>query len=287
MSAVFLLDDQPVRSRADRLHFQRYLSVIERYVLNRESIAPFVVGIYGPWGSGKSSLKNMLAEKLSPVLESGAASPAAQIWEVVEFSPWMYRNEKSLLLPLLATLAKNRPVFRKLVNSIVKSGPGLIKMLSQMSVETASAGLPLLAFLGTLRKEGEKAKDLQESIREAVAQITGETRRIVFLIDDLDRCHDPAQVVGLLEQIKLFLHLDRCVFFLFVDREQIIKYIEDQFPGQGAHYLEKFVQLGIELAPHQSHHVASIPSIEDPELSALMIRIAEVLEGNPRRLKQL
>jgi hypothetical protein len=281
MSAYPLLDDQPIGRDQDRLHFQRFVNALENHVLRRGSAAPFVVGIYGAWGSGKSSLLRMLAERLST---------ESDCWQVVEFSPWLYRNEKSLLLPLLATLAKKPGPFRNLVQGILESGPDFIKMLSELGFQAATGGLPLLDFLTGLRKQQtdqEAAKDLQEKIAEAVKETTQGGKRLVFLIDDLDRCHEPAQIVGLLEQIKLFLHLDNCLFFICAHKEQIIKAIDSQFPGEGRQYLEKFVQLSLELPVHQSRHLAAILPVEDAALRNQLVRITEVLDNNPRRLKQL
>ncbi|MCP5419516.1 MAG: AAA family ATPase [Gammaproteobacteria bacterium] len=281
MSTHLLLDDQPIGREQDQLHFYRFVKALESHVLQRESQSPFVVGIYGDWGSGKSSLLKMLAERLGGETER---------WQMVEFSPWLYRNEKSLLLPLLATLAKKPGPFRRLVNGIVESGPEFIKMLSELGFQAATGGLPLLDFLTGIKKQqddAEAAKDLQEKIAEAVKETTQDGKRLVFLIDDLDRCHDPAQIVGLLEQIKLFLHLDNCLFFICAHKQQIEKAIDSQFPGEGRRYLEKFVQLALELPTHQSRHLAAILPVEDATLRNQLVRIAEVLDNNPRRLKQL
>jgi len=113
----------------------------------------------------------------------------------------------------------------------------------------------------------------------------------VFLIDDLDRCHDPEQVVGLLEQIKLFLHLKHCLFFIFADRAQILAAIEQRYPGEGVSYLEKFVQLSIDLPPHDSMDLTGLlPETQDPDnqpLYAYWERLAEALGHNPRKLKKL
>ncbi|MGH2398109.1 MAG: P-loop NTPase fold protein, partial [bacterium] len=236
--------------------------------------------VYGRWGSGKSSLLAMLKEWLEEAVRRDA-------WEVVEFSPWMYRQERSLLLPLLATLAKKRPMFQKIVSEIANAGPGLVRMLAKMGFEAAATGLPLVTFLKDLRDKKEKAQDLVEKIQDGVKEITGDDKRLVFLIDDLDRCHDPDQIVGLLEQIKLFLHLDRCLFFIAADREQIIRAIEQQFPGQGREYLNKFVQLAFELPPHASHRLPNLPAIAEPWRRNYFQRLAEVLEANPRRVKQI
>ncbi|MGH2671251.1 MAG: P-loop NTPase fold protein, partial [bacterium] len=117
MNQERVLDDQAAGRAADKLGFQRYVEAIDEKVFKREETAPFVVGVYGRWGSGKSSLLAMLKEWLEEAVRRDA-------WEVVEFSPWMYRQEQSLLLPLLATLAKKRPVFQKIVSEIANAGPG-------------------------------------------------------------------------------------------------------------------------------------------------------------------
>lgn len=278
MSCYGLLNDEPASVGGDKLHFSRYLNAIERRVLQCEDASPFVVGIYGSWGSGKTSLMGMIRDQLKEEPEK---------WEIVEFSPWMYRNEKSLLLPLLATIAKNRKVFEKLVKGIVESGPGLIKALASVT-PVAKAGLPLITFLDDINKKREKARDFAQKVSDAVNEVTGKNKRMVFFIDDLDRCHDHNQIIGLLEQIKLFLHLERCLFFIGADKEQIIKAIERQFPGEGRNYLDKFIQLPIELSPHHSQHLMDLlgVNVNDDQYHYLTL-VAEVLANNPRKLKKL
>lgn len=288
---VNLLDDQPATAANDRLHFGRYLAALENTVLAREEITPLVVGLFGPWGSGKSTLLGMLEHKLGSGEIDNQGHAKWSDWVVVKFSPWMYRHEKALLLPLLATLAKKQPAFEKLIQAIVKSGPGLIKKATGTLIETHTMGLPLLTFLDSVRKDKEKAKDLQEKIAEAVKTVTyvigGEDKRIVFLIDDLDRCHDPAQIVNLLEQIKQFLHQDRCLFFIAADREQVLKAIDQQFPGSGEEYLEKFVQLSFVLPPHHSQHLMNVLDVDEDGQRPLFRSLCEVLDNNPRKLKRI
>ncbi len=294
MSRLKLLDDQPANAASDKLNFERYINALKRTVLERDeqSIDPLVVGIFSPWGSGKSTLLTMLEEELQykpdakvGVLENTVGEQRWP-WVVVKFSPWMYRNEKSLLLPLLATLAKNRPVFEQLIQTIVKSGPGLVKKLTGTLIDASATGLPLLTFLDSVQKDKENAKDLQEKIAEAVRTVTGDDKRLVFLIDDLDRCHDSKQIVNLLEQIKLFLHLPRCLFFIAADRKHIVDAINHEFPNAGEEYLEKFVQVSFNLPPIQSQHLVDVLGIEDKEKKTYR-SLCEVLGNNPRKLKQV
>ncbi len=107
------------------------------------------------------------------------------------------------------------------------------------------------------------------------------------MIDDLDRCHDHKMIIGLLEQIKLFLDIEGCIFIIGADKARIVEAINETFPGQGGHYLEKFVQLPINLFEHQGNFLMEMMGIDNPALKRYMLRVADLLDNNPRKIKQL
>ena len=58
--------DRPVASRAeDRLGRRRFAEVIGEQLTAAPSDAGFVIAIVGPWGSGKTSVLNMVTEALA------------------------------------------------------------------------------------------------------------------------------------------------------------------------------------------------------------------------------
>ncbi|MCL2455254.1 MAG: P-loop NTPase fold protein [Micrococcales bacterium] len=92
-----------------------------------------------------------------------------------------------------------------------------------------------------------------------------EPRRVVFFIDDLDRCH-PEVAVDLLEKIRLFLGQRQCVFVLGADENAVRRVVKKSLPhlvDDGGDdqdekeredkladlYLEKMVQYAIYLPP--------------------------------------
>lgn len=283
MSKLSLLGDQPARTNSDCLHFQRYLAALETTVLNRNDHAPFVTGIFGLWGSGKSTLLGMLENRLTE-LNRNAANDQPN-WVTIKFSPWLYSQEESLLVPLLALLAQQESTFKPLIRKITQSSLWFLKRTSA-TIDFDKLGMPLKISLNNLAqgKEGPN-KFFQEEIADAIKTITQADKRLVFLIDDLDRCHDPAQIVNLLEQIKLFLHLDGCLFFIAADRRQVVDAIDKTFPGSGAAYLEKFVQLAFDLPPHHSQDLVRILPTDDPAALLAYRSLCEVLGNNPRKLK--
>lgn len=81
--------DRPIRSREEDLlgrgGFSESLASAIRGWKGEESL---VIGLYGPWGSGKSSVKNMVLDSLR---SSGVDCPL-----IVEFNPWQWAAQDKL-----------------------------------------------------------------------------------------------------------------------------------------------------------------------------------------------
>ena len=88
-----LLPDDPISSssqdRLGRLPFAKSLAANLNAYSNLESL---VVGLYGPWGSGKSSLLNLVEEELKKVSPEGDHSPI-----VIRFDPWNFNSVDQLI----------------------------------------------------------------------------------------------------------------------------------------------------------------------------------------------
>ena len=292
-----LLSDEP--SEKDVLGFARFLAALERLVFDPKDIqTPLTVGIFGRWGSGKSSLLKQI---------KAALEARKDRFLTVEFSPWAYQHEPNLLVPLLMTLGQVEPAVLD-----GEEEAKLFRVLVRWGLYT------FLPFTRTIQEVGEKEEEIEEKVHGKLSEtdLTKVRKRtqdfvdrvrngktLVILIDDLDRCHPPGRIVELLEQIKVFLTVQGCIFILACDQEVVAQAIDAQFPGQGVPYLEKFIQIPIYLPRCQSPQILSlVPELVPPEqdLKALppadqalrnewlqyLEHIAAVLENSPRRFKR-
>jgi predicted KAP-like P-loop ATPase len=115
------LADKPISEEKDD-KFQRYTfsKRIAETILNRKSSDSIVIGLYGAWGEGKTSVLNFIREELEPHHPN-----------VIHFTfnPWRFTDEAALLTSFFNTLAgeikksfKETEVVSKKTNLIRRKG---------------------------------------------------------------------------------------------------------------------------------------------------------------------
>src|SRR5262245_58371627 len=83
-----VVSDAPICLVGDRLSVGRYVDPLISVLTDPDQQTPFTVGVFGPWGSGKSSLLRMLNERL----KRDYSERFVRVW----FNPWIYRGEANL-----------------------------------------------------------------------------------------------------------------------------------------------------------------------------------------------
>lgn len=234
----------------DFLNYEVHCDLIKEYVTN-PNLLPLTIGIFGDWGSGKSSIMKILEQKLindSKIL-------------TIYFNSWLFESYEdakvSLLENILLELSKNETLgetakkkilslisrvdYMKLTkDGIKKYGKNVIDIIA-----TGGVGSVIEASFSMLNREKidelETAdlSKLNEYIKDEQKNTTKNTLKtfrkdfeelinltdyesVVIFIDDLDRCM-PERVIETLEAIKLFLSVPNTAFVIGAD-ERIIKH---------------------------------------------------------------
>jgi HEAT repeat protein len=224
----------------DALGFQPYVDSLYTVIVS-PGITPFTIGIYGKWGTGKTSLMRMLQEKLDK------EENIKTIW----FNAWKFEKEKDIWVALIQTLLNEIEVKDE---SKIEEAKKIIKKLrhginwTQMAEFVTSIALQRPDFDKlsqaldyNVRSRIESIYDFEKEF-EKLVDLSGVNRLVIF-IDDLDRCKKEA-TLNILEVIKLFLYSKKCVYALGLDYEKICEAIQSQFSEDVAEeYLDKIVQL--------------------------------------------
>jgi hypothetical protein len=197
----------------------------------------FAIGIFGGWGSGKTTLMRAIEERL----DKGIAVP-------VQFTAWRYEKEEHLIVPLLDTVrealvawAERNPQEGKQARETAATvGKVMKSIVAGLSIKVGVPGAIDLSFDANkaiaagdqLRREAVEARVPRsfyhasfKALEGAFQSFVGKParRRIVVFVDDLDRCL-PESALQVLESMKLFFDLEGFVFVVGLD-EEAIKYI--------------------------------------------------------------
>ncbi len=232
-----------------------------------------VIGLEGEWGSGKTWMLRQV-ETISGEL------PEDQRPVFVHFNPWMLGGQSEIVEAFLIQLAsevapsevatsglqRGADIASKLIDytrvlSTVKHLaplanvllPGSGVLLEGIGTASSEASAAVKDSAGTTLdrwKESPSKLSISAARARIVELLESEARRIVVIIDDLDRLA-PADLGSMIQAVKAVADFPNLIYVLAYDPESTAHAIESAMrlpSGQGRKYLEKIVQLPFPLS---------------------------------------
>ena len=305
-----IIDVPRKHTQEDLFGIQVYQNALIRYVKLTDT--PITIALQGEWGSGKTSLMNLLKYHLCDVDDS----PYFPIW----INTWQYSLMKTpgqtimgILEGIIKQIGALNPSKQKWEESRKKIG-GIFKKMATVGTKIAAGTVGIDGGLvDELLEGGENAQSdivqLKTEISEMIEQILAEfptKKGFTFYIDDLDRI-DPPVAVEILELLKNIFDLEHCIFILAIDYDVVIKGLKPKFgeltennEREFRSFFDKIIQLPFSM-PVASYNVDaflvdalskieffSSKDLEDTELAEKLSEITRLSVGtNPRSLKRL
>lgn len=232
--------DQPITSsNQDRFGRKQFAERIADVIATRDSNTGIVVGIHGPWGEGKTSVLNMIAEKLKTYDNV----------VMLRFNPWRFPEESVLLRSFFLDVAG-------------KIGSKLIKRREELTAlaEEYADLLSPIPYAGKMssalkifaRKQSHVDIDgLKTRFETALAN---SSKRIVVMMDDIDRL-DKAEIHTVFRLVKLLGDFPNTTYVLFFDEKRVADALGEKYVGIGGgkSFLEKIIQVPLSLPPASRH----------------------------------
>lgn len=201
-----------------------------------------VLALYGPWGSGKSTV-------LSYVRHFLEHRPETEQPIIVTFNPWWFSGQENLARAFLGQLQAVLPAksekFKKLGDLLGDFAEG-VGGLIDLSGMTGGAGSKVGKLIGMVTRSKPKDVPALKSKISAILRDAG--KRILVVVDDIDRL-TPEETRQLFTVIKALGDFPNVVYLLAFDREVAAQAIEQQSGMPGERYLEKIIQVPFELPP--------------------------------------
>ena len=256
------LKDQPiVKKGQESLGLGEYAEALTEFI--RGCDTPLTIALQGDWGSGKTSLMNLIQEALDDETH-------LTVW----FNTWQYSQfnmDNTLALSMMSKLSDSLATDEE--NG---KGQALKRNLVAISRAVAIGGASLIGHADMLKEvlneaqSGTRAQNDDtdsaiglESIKTGLADIVASridsgVKKVVVFIDDLDRLV-PERAVELLETMKVFLDIDHCVFVIACDYAVVSSGLKSKFgvaEGElkGKSFFDKIIQVPFKM-PIRSYQV--------------------------------
>jgi predicted KAP-like P-loop ATPase len=259
--------DRPIASRRQdllgRAGFAESLALAIQGWIGNDSL---VIALYGSWGSGKTSIKNMVLELLR---ESTKACPL-----IIEFNPWQWHGPEQLtgaFFHEIGVALGNSDTSQEGKKRAAKwQAYGIYLSLSASLAKSLKTVLPVLGapgsgIMGILAEGLEQSSKVAQEGSEALAaqaeasnrnlsaikQDLSETLRalenpILIVMDDVDRL-STEEIRLLFQLIKVNADFPNLVYLLLFQRDVVEKSLEAIAPISGREFLEKIVQVGFDI----------------------------------------
>lgn len=295
----------------DYLKFDYIIDAVTKIVLD-EGLSPSSIGLYGDWGSGKSSLMKMIEQKLT---QRGDKSILC-----VRFNGWLfegYEDAKTALCGTILEKIKEKETLDSKIKEKVKQlldkvdvqkilGKGIrygldylltggVLGLTEISISQITKALKSKAdtvsedeitdVLRSFKTESNIRKDIKNFQKE-FADILKETqiKHLVVFVDELDRC-TPETILDVIEAIRLFLFAKGTSFVIGADQRLIEYAIRTKYKDVvgnnldiGKEYMEKVIQYPVNIPALDENEVEKYISCLLLEKKLQKEEFSEILE---------
>ena len=264
--------DKPIeKADEDLLGRSDFAKQFGKSIYEYDSKDGLVIGLYGKWGSGKTSIINMAISEI-PVDKSEKKKWYSRVYKrikkiftsqrsaeedqchypiIIRFSPWNY-SDKNNLISLFFYELKNKLGVAKGEENKEKIG----KAISQYSdiIDSLSsipvAGPAIAPILKTAFKAAVsklmKTPSLDEAKEKLCEALEDFNHKIIVFIDDIDRLTTP-QIKDIFQLVKQVGDFPNIIYVLTMDREIVCNALSEYHNIDGDEYLKKIVQVSFEV----------------------------------------
>ena len=163
-----MYNDSPIKyERQDKLNRAKFAQSVSKSIMKtRKGNNSIVIGLMGGWGTGKSSLLNLIENSITDV-------------NIVRFNPWNYYSQQTLFTSFFDELTNTLPLsnqiktkFHKYKNKIYATG-----------ISLGSSVVPQVGAMANLISDSEP--NTLNKIKEELNVVFKKQKKTVVIIDDI------------------------------------------------------------------------------------------------------
>lgn len=237
-----LYSDDPTMMSEDRLDRRRLADQMARILETvSEHSESSVTALVGSWGSGKTTIVDEVRKTLK---ESG--------WYVASHNPWAYSDYSGAVAGFFSAIRDAVPEdvlgkhWRESLGGWVSRAAPIGAAGGLVGVDASGA----VGLVGELIAGDRSPEKLRAEAADGLSKLE---HPILVVLDDLDRL-DPSELLLTFKLVRLLGRLPNVYYLIAYDEETLVDILMQTdlvgpTPGRAQQYLEKMVQLRLEVPP--------------------------------------
>lgn len=270
--------DRPITSVLhDKLNRGEFAKYLARCLLDHTDPESIVVGLYGGWGVGKTSIINLMLEELR-FASSNLEDEKKPI--ILNFSPWSYSGQNQLIYSFFRRLSatlRDEPNFKD-KEKIIHLLELYISFFTHQPIPKVYRKKEKRGLLAWFKKDSSKesygwesGRDLTLVKAELNELLKNQGRKIIIIIDNISRLK-PDEIKMIFQIVKSMGDYYNTTYLLSFDKTQVIDAINHLDGSGGEAFIEKVVQLPFE-----------VPAIAQQDLEGIFAdRLKPILDLVPQ-----
>lgn len=240
-------EDKPIQNYKDdvlnRFQFAQKIARAIKTISNNQS---FVFALIGPWGSGKTSILNLVSNTIE---EKDESSPLIGNYITVRFNPWNNIEQQSLTEEFFNTITEELKERANIPSSHKDNILNICKLIDDYTIALQASQLKAVLrtsnniFLRKTKKETSSISALKEKIAKTLINYD---LQLLIVIDDIDRLNNK-KICELFQLIATVGHFPSVNYLLSFDRNIVERAVSEIHNCNGSEYLEKIIQIQLEV----------------------------------------
>ena len=245
-----LISDSPIKTmKDDLLNRKEFSKNLADAIIAHNSKEALAIGINGKWGSGKTSVLNMVIESIDSRKEIKDQTL------IIKFNPWLCSDITQLISQFFIQITSQIKSEKKRFTELYKLINDYAEVLS--IIPYAGKVISTLVQKQTQNYLNKTEKNLQSIKTSIVDHLTKEDIKIVVTIDDIDRLSS-GEICAVFQLIKSLADFPRTVYVLAMDQCVVVQALNEVQRGNGLEYLQKIIQVPFDLPAPNSEDIYKV-----------------------------
>ena len=240
--------DKPIDEESqDLLGRAKFSNRLGKSIYEYNAIDGLVIGLFGKWGTGKTSVINMAVNQINKLAENDENKPV-----IIKFNPWNYSDKDNLISLFFQSLKNNINIqgigeFREKIVELLDDYSDAFDTLTLIPIQSSNIIASLFKNLSKVIRASLRRKlDLDKTKETLEKELIKANKKIIIIIDDIDRLTN-TQIRDVFQLVKQVADFPNVIYLLSMDRMVVSRALTDIHNINGNKYLEKIIQVPFEL----------------------------------------